>query len=113
MDTILAVRAELHIERPLRTVKHRIPLDLGQILHGLPAVGAGRIFRVLYPVGKAARPCSHPGRPRRKTRGTGASPQHKGIFREGLVVLGTDIAIRLLRPVKELGGKDFHAAIQG
>ena len=24
-----------------------------------------------------------------------------------------DIAIRLLRPVKELGGKDFHAAIQG
>ena len=37
----MAVRVELHIERTLRTVKHRIPLDLRQILHGLPTVGAG------------------------------------------------------------------------
>ena len=50
----VAVWAELHIERALRTVKHRIPLDLGKILHGLAAVGTGRILRVLYPVGKAA-----------------------------------------------------------
>ena len=49
----MAVRAEFHIERALRTVKHRIPLELGQIFHRFPAVGAGRIFRVLYPVGKA------------------------------------------------------------
>ena len=46
-------------------------------------------------------------------QGHGRFAQHKGIFREGLVLLGTDIAIRFLRPVKELGGKDFHAAIQG
>jgi len=38
--------------------------------------------------------------------------QYKGIFGEGLVVLGTDIAVHLLRPVKEFGGKDLHAAIQ-
>ena len=35
----MAVRAELHIERALRTVKHRIPLDLGQIFHGFPQWG--------------------------------------------------------------------------
>ncbi len=50
----MAVRAEFHIERALRTVKHRIPLNLRQIFHWLAAVGAGRIFCVLYPVGKAA-----------------------------------------------------------
>ena len=50
----LAVWAELHIERPLRTVKHRIPLNLGQIFHGLAAVGADGIFRVLYSVAKTA-----------------------------------------------------------
>ena len=50
----MTVRAEFHIERALRTVKHHIPLDLGQILHGLAAVRTGRIFRVLHPIGKAA-----------------------------------------------------------
>ena len=38
----LAVWTEFHIERALRTVKHRIPLDLGQIFHRFPAVGADR-----------------------------------------------------------------------
>ena len=108
----LAVRAELHIERALRTIKHRIPLDLSQILHGFAAVGAGGIFRVLHPVGKAADGV-HILAGRAVKQGHRRFAQHKGIFREGLVVLGTDIAIRLLRPVKELGGKDFHSAIQG
>lgn len=42
----MAVRAEFHIERALRTVKHRIPLNLGQIFHRFPAVGAGFDKRV-------------------------------------------------------------------
>ena len=108
----LAVWTEFHIERALRTVKHRIPLNLRQILHGLTAVRTGRIFRVLYPVGKATHRV-HILAGRTVKQGHGRFAQHKGIFREGLVVLGTDIAIRFLRPVKELGGKDFHAAIQG
>ena len=108
----LAVWTEFHIERALRTVKHRIPLDLRQILHRFPAVGTDGIFRVLYPVGKAADGV-HILTGRAVKQGHRHLAQHKGIFREGLVVLGTDIAIRFLRPVKELGGKDFHAAIQG
>ena len=108
----MAVRAEFHIERALRTVKHRIPLNLGQIFHRFPAVGAGRIFRVLYPVGKATHRV-HILAGRTVKQGHRRFAQHKGIFREGLVVLGTDIAIRLLRSVKEFGGEHLHAAIQG
>ena len=107
----LAVWTEFHIERALRTVKHRIPLDLRQILHRFPAVGTDGIFRVLYPVGKAADGV-HILTGRAVKQGHRHLAQHKGIFREGLVVLGTDIAIRLLRSVKEFGGKDLHAAIQ-
>ena len=95
----LAVWTEFHIERALRTVKHRIPLNLGQIFHRFPAVGAGRIFRVLYPVGKATHRV-HILAGRTVKQGHGRFAQHKGIFREGLVLLGTDIAIRLLRAVK-------------
>ena len=107
----LAVRAELHIERALRTVKHRIPLDLCQILHRLPTVGTSGIFCILHPVAKAADGI-HILTGRTVKQGHRRFAQHKGIFREGLVVLGTDIAIRLLRAVKEFGGKDLHAAIQ-
>ena len=74
-------------------------------------MGAGRIFRVLYPVGKATHRV-HILAGRTVKQGHGRFAQHKGIFREGLVLLGTDIAIRLLRAVKEFGGKDLHAAIQ-
>ena len=88
----LAVRAELHIKRALCTVKHRIPLDLGQVLHGLPTVGAGRIFRVLHPVGKAADGV-HILTGRAVKQGHRRFAQYKGIFGEGLVVLGTDIAV--------------------
>ena len=108
----MAVRAEFHIERALRTVKHRIPLDLRQIFHRFPAVGADGIFRVLYPVGKTADGV-HILAGRAVKQGRRRLVQHKGIFREGLVVFGTDIAIYLLRPVKEFGGEDLHAAIQG
>ena len=107
----LAVRAELHIERALRTVKHRIPLDLCQILHRLPTVGTSGIFCILHPVAKAADGI-HILTGRTVKQGHRRFAQHKGIFREGLVLLGTDIAIRLLRAVKEFGGKDLHAAIQ-
>ena len=95
----MAVRAELHIERALRTVKHRIPLDLGQILHGLAAVGAGGIFRVLHPVSKASDGV-HILAGRAVKQGHRRLAQHKGIFGKGLVVLGPDIAIRLLCAVK-------------
>ena len=74
-------------------------------------MGTDGIFRVLYPVGKAADGV-HILTGRAVKQGHRHLAQHKGIFREGLVVLGTDIAIRLLRSVKEFGGKDLHAAIQ-
>ena len=95
----LAVWTEFHIERALRTVKHRIPLNLRQILHGLTAVRTGRILRILNPVGKAADGI-HILAGRAVKQGHRRFAQHKGIFREGLVLLGTDIAIRLLRAVK-------------
>ena len=76
----MAVRAELHIERALRTVKHRIPLDLDQILHGLAAVRTGRIFRVLHPVAKAADGV-HILAGRTVKQGHRRFAQHKGDFR--------------------------------
>ena len=107
----LAVRAELDVERALRAVKHRIPLDLSQVFHGLSAVGAGGVFRVLHPVAKAADGVHIlAGAPVKQ--GHRRPAQHKGIFGEGLVVIGTDIAVHPLRAVKELGGKDLHAAVQ-
>ena len=108
----MAVRAELHIERALCTVKHRIPLDLGQILHGLSAVGADGIFRVLHPVGKAANGV-HIVAGSAVKQGHRCFGQHKRIFGECLIVLWPDIAFYPLRPVKELRGKDLHAAVQG
>ena len=99
------------IERALCAVKQRIPLNLGQILQ-TSRNGAGRIFWRPVPSWQSHPWCSHPGRPRRKT-GTGVLPNTKGIFSEGLVVPGPDIAVHLLPPRQRVRRKDLHAAIQG
>ena len=76
----MAVRAELHIKRSFRTVHQGIPLDLGQIFHGLSAVGTGRIFPVLHPVGKTADGV-HILAGRAIKQGNGRFPQYKTVFR--------------------------------
>ena len=97
----VAVRAEFHIERSLRTIHQSVPLNLSQILHGLSTVGAGGVFPVLYPVGKAA-DSVHILAAGTIEQGHRHFAQHEGIFGESLVVLRPDIAVHLSRPVKEL-----------
>ena len=108
----IAVRTEFDIKRSLCAVIHRIPLDLGQIFHGLTTVRASGIFPILYPVGKAAhRVYILAGRAVKQ--GDGRFAQHEGIFSESLIILGPDIALHLFSSVIEFGREDLHAAVQG
>ena len=68
-------------------------------------MGTSGILCILHPVAIAADGI-HILTVRTVKHGHRRLAQHIGIFREGLVLRGTDIAIRLLRAVKEFGGKD-------
>ena len=50
----LAIRTEFDVQRSLRVVGKRCPLNLGQILHRTSTIGALDVFTVLYPVGESS-----------------------------------------------------------
>ena len=75
-------------------------------------MGADGIFPILHPVGKAADDVYILAGSTVEEWHRRFS-QHEGIFEEGLVLLRSDVAVDLLRSVKQLGGQDFCVTVQG